>query len=48
MTRSLQAYAYAQPSAVRSTGEGNLLGLQTSGGLSPRGAEAHPRFFPGS
>ncbi|MEU7116241.1 SWIM zinc finger family protein [Streptomyces sp. NPDC046182] len=47
MTRSVQALAYSRPSALRSSGEGQLLGLETSGGLTPAGAEAHPRFFAG-
>ncbi|MFC7928225.1 SWIM zinc finger family protein [Streptomyces cinereoruber] len=47
MTRSVQALAYARPSALESTGSGRLLGLETAGGLTPRGAEAHPRFFSG-
>ncbi|MFJ9809650.1 SWIM zinc finger family protein [Streptomyces sp. NPDC101158] len=47
MTRSVQALAYARPSALEPAGSGRLLGLETSGGLTPRGAEAHPRFFSG-
>ncbi|AVH98621.1 MULTISPECIES: SWIM zinc finger family protein [Streptomyces] len=47
MTRSVQALAYARPSALESTGSGRLLGLETAGGLTPRGAEARPRFFSG-
>ncbi|MER5370333.1 SWIM zinc finger family protein [Streptomyces sp. NPDC002722] len=47
MTRSVQALAYARPSALESSQTGQLLGLQTSGGLTPRGAEPHPRFFSG-
>ncbi|MFF9064536.1 SWIM zinc finger family protein [Streptomyces sp. NPDC014891] len=47
MTRSVQALAYVRPSALESTGSGRLLGLETAGGLTPRGAEAHPRFFAG-
>ncbi|MEU9761439.1 SWIM zinc finger family protein [Streptomyces sp. NPDC047985] len=47
MTRSVQALAYARPSAVESSEAGRLLGLETSGGLTPRGAEPHPRFFSG-
>ncbi|MGA5493783.1 SWIM zinc finger family protein [Streptomyces cinereoruber] len=47
MTRSVQALAYARPSALESTGSGRLLGLETAGGLTPLGAEAHPRFFSG-
>ncbi|MFF4083899.1 SWIM zinc finger family protein [Streptomyces sp. NPDC001777] len=47
MTRSVQALAYARPSALESSQTGQLLGLETSGGLTPRGAELHPRFFSG-
>ncbi|GAA1325304.1 SWIM zinc finger domain-containing protein [Streptomyces sanglieri] len=47
MTRSVQALAYARPSALESSQTGQLLGLETSGGLTPRGAEPHPRFFSG-
>ncbi|MGW6538061.1 SWIM zinc finger family protein [Streptomyces sp. NPDC055051] len=47
MTRSVQALAYARPSFLESTGSGRLLGLETASGLTPRGAEAHPRFFTG-
>ncbi|MFD8823877.1 SWIM zinc finger family protein [Streptomyces sp. NPDC059605] len=47
MTRSVQALAYARPSALESSQAGQLLGLETSGGLTPRGAELHPRFFSG-
>ncbi|MEU0276272.1 SWIM zinc finger family protein [Streptomyces sp. NPDC006307] len=47
MTRSVQALAYSRPSALESSQAGRLLGLETSGGLTPTGAEAHPRFFSG-
>ncbi|WP_149181530.1 SWIM zinc finger family protein [Streptomyces sp. TRM49041] len=47
MTRSVQALAYARPSALESSQVGRSLGLETSGGLTPAGAEAHPRFFSG-
>lgn len=47
MTRSVQALAYSRPSALENTRGGRLLGLETSGGLTPAGAEAHPRFFAG-
>ncbi|MET7617148.1 SWIM zinc finger family protein [Streptomyces sp. NPDC005408] len=47
MTRSMQALAYARPSALESAGGGRLLGLETSGGLTPTGAQAHPTFFSG-
>ncbi|MBT2406157.1 MULTISPECIES: SWIM zinc finger family protein [unclassified Streptomyces] len=47
MTRSVQALAYVRPSALTSDGAGRLLGLETAGGLTPVGAEAHPQFFAG-
>ncbi|MEV8457301.1 SWIM zinc finger family protein [Streptomyces sp. NPDC052095] len=47
MTRSVQALAYARSSALESSQAGPLLGLETAGGLTPRGAEPHPRFFSG-
>ncbi|MEW1723265.1 SWIM zinc finger family protein [Streptomyces sp. NPDC093109] len=47
MTRSVQALAYSRPSALESIQGGRLLGLETSGGRTPRGAEASPRFFSG-
>ncbi|WP_128976184.1 SWIM zinc finger family protein [Streptomyces roseicoloratus] len=47
MTRSVQALAYARPSALEPVGSGRLLGLETAGGLTPLGAEANPRFFSG-
>lgn len=47
MTRSVQALAYSRPSALESSQAGRLLGLETSGGLTPTGAAAHPRFFSG-
>ncbi|MFF3124639.1 SWIM zinc finger family protein [Streptomyces sp. NPDC057908] len=47
MTRSVQALAYSRPSALESSQAGQLLGLETAGGHTPRGAEPHPRFFSG-
>lgn len=47
MTRSVQALAYSRPSALESSQAGQLLGLETAGGLTPRGSESHPRFFSG-
>ncbi|MGW2821290.1 SWIM zinc finger family protein [Streptomyces sp. NPDC001443] len=47
MTRSLQAVAYRRPSVLESAAGGRRLGLETSAGLTPVGAEAHPRFFAG-
>jgi hypothetical protein len=47
MTRSLQAVAYRRPSVLESSAGGRRLGLETSQGATPRGAEDHPRFFAG-
>ncbi|RAJ62173.1 SWIM zinc finger protein [Streptomyces sp. KhCrAH-43] len=47
MTRTVQALAYSRPSALASSQAGRLLGLETAGGSTPLGAEAHPRFFAG-
>ncbi|MFE2044694.1 SWIM zinc finger family protein [Streptomyces sp. NPDC059477] len=47
MTSNLQAYAYAQPSAVRTTARGTALGLETSGGVTPAGPVARPHFYSG-
>ncbi|MER6488411.1 SWIM zinc finger family protein [Streptomyces virginiae] len=47
MSRSVQALAYARPSALTTEGGTGLLGLETSGGLTPVGREAHPQFFAG-
>lgn len=47
MTRSVQALAYARPSALESAEGGRLLGLETSGGLTPDGAQDRPTFFAG-
>ncbi|MFJ8754198.1 SWIM zinc finger family protein [Streptomyces sp. NPDC102441] len=47
MTQASQTYAYLRPSAVHRTAEGRTLSLQTSGGATPAGQEAHPRFFQG-
>ncbi|MET9483915.1 SWIM zinc finger family protein [Streptomyces sp. NPDC006638] len=47
MTRSTQALAYSRPSALATAPGGRLLGLETSGGVTPLGAEAHPGFFSG-
>ncbi|THA75741.1 SWIM zinc finger family protein [Streptomyces sp. A0592] len=43
----MQALAYARPSALTTEGGAGLLGLETSGGLTPVGREAHPQFFAG-
>ncbi|MFF7077728.1 SWIM zinc finger family protein [Streptomyces lavendulae] len=47
MTRTAHTFAYARPSALTAAGTGQALGLETAGGLTPSGAEAHPRFFAG-
>ena len=47
MTRSLQAVAYRRPSVLESSAGERRLGLETSQGATPRGAEDHPRFFAG-
>lgn len=47
MTQATQTYTYLRPSAVHRTAEGGMIGLQTSGGATPEGQAAHPRFFRG-
>ncbi|MFK0170437.1 SWIM zinc finger family protein [Streptomyces sp. NPDC090306] len=47
MTRTAHTFAYAGASAITGSGAGRSLGLETAGGLTPVGAEAHPRFFTG-
>ncbi|MFF3067707.1 SWIM zinc finger family protein [Kitasatospora sp. NPDC057936] len=50
MTQSAHAYAYLRPSAVLdpdAAGAGRRLDLATSGGATPLGAAANPRFFTG-
>ncbi|NGN69961.1 SWIM zinc finger family protein [Streptomyces sp. A7024] len=47
MTRTAVTLAYRTPSALEPSAGGSLLGLQTAGGSSPRGAMAHPSFFAG-
>ncbi|MFJ4190199.1 SWIM zinc finger family protein [Kitasatospora sp. NPDC089509] len=47
MTQSAHAYAYLRPSAVLDGAVGPSLDLATSGGATPLGAQAHPRFFTG-
>lgn len=47
MTHDAQTYAYLRPSAVRPAAEGGTLSLETSGGTTPAGRQAHPRFFHG-
>ena len=47
MTQAVQAYAYLRPSSVLDSPAGRSLALETSGGATPVGAAAHPRFFSG-
>ncbi|MGW1776960.1 SWIM zinc finger family protein [Streptomyces sp. NPDC002104] len=47
MTRTAHTFAYARPSSLTSAATGQSLGLETAGGLTPAGAEAHPQFFAG-
>ncbi|MFE6050340.1 SWIM zinc finger family protein [Kitasatospora sp. NPDC056446] len=47
MTQSAHAYAYLRPSAVLDGADGRSLDLATSGGATPLGAAANPRFFAG-
>ncbi|MEV7345856.1 SWIM zinc finger family protein [Streptomyces sp. NPDC093544] len=48
MTSHIQSYAYLHPSAVHeSTAGRRTLALETSGGATPSGEAAHPRFFSG-
>jgi hypothetical protein len=47
VTALLQSYAYLRPSAVRESAAGRVLALETSGGATPAGEAAHPRFFDG-
>lgn len=48
MTSHIQSYAYLHPSAVHeSTAGRRTLALETSGGATPAGEAAHPRFFSG-
>ncbi|MEV6537618.1 SWIM zinc finger family protein [Streptomyces sp. NPDC051665] len=47
MTSLLQSYTYLHPSAVRASPAGRTLALETSGGATPAGEAAHPRFFHG-
>ncbi|MFC9328047.1 SWIM zinc finger family protein [Kitasatospora sp. NPDC057015] len=47
MTQAVQAYAYLRHSAVREDPAGRRLALETSGGATPAGEAAHPRFFDG-
>ncbi|WP_344928133.1 SWIM zinc finger family protein [Saccharopolyspora gregorii] len=44
---AVQTYSYVRPSAVRGSGSGRALALETSGGSTPSGDVAHPVFFRG-
>jgi hypothetical protein len=43
----MQSYSYLRPSAVRDSTAGRMLALETSGGATPAGEAANPRFFSG-
>lgn len=47
MTTAVKAYTYLRPSALRHDVAGDSLALETSGGRTPCGVQAHPRFFAG-
>lgn len=47
MTRSAHAFAYARAFSLTVAETGQVLGLETAGGLTPAGADAHPHFFAG-
>src|SRR5690242_19026150 len=47
MTQAVQTYAYLRPSAVVDGAAGRSLALATSGGSTPAGEVANPRFFAG-
>ena len=47
MTQAVQAYAYLRSSTVHDSPAGRSLALETSGGATPAGAVANPRFFSG-
>ncbi|MFD9127390.1 SWIM zinc finger family protein [Kitasatospora sp. NPDC059571] len=47
MTQAVQTYAYLRPSAVHQSTAGRSLALETSGGATPLGSAANPRFFSG-
>ncbi|AUY48859.1 SWIM zinc finger family protein [Streptomyces sp. CB01881] len=47
MSQAAYAYAYLRPSAVLDGADGPRLALETSGGVTPLGAVANPRFFAG-
>ncbi|MEW1720925.1 SWIM zinc finger family protein [Streptomyces sp. NPDC093109] len=43
----MQSYSYLRSSAVRDSAAGRSLALETSGGATPAGEAANPRFFSG-
>lgn len=43
----MQTYSYLRPSAVHDSTAGRTLALETSGGTTPAGEAANPRFFSG-
>ncbi|MFE5561859.1 SWIM zinc finger family protein [Streptomyces sp. NPDC056544] len=47
MTRTAHTFAYARPSSLTAAEAGQALNLETAGGLTPAGADAHPQFFAG-
>ncbi|WP_078917538.1 SWIM zinc finger family protein [Streptomyces sp. NRRL S-813] len=47
MSSPTQSYTYLDASAVRESAAGRSLALETSGGATPAGEEANPRFFDG-
>ncbi|MGC4805163.1 SWIM zinc finger family protein [Micromonospora sp. DT233] len=47
VTQTAQAFSYLRPSEVYSGRESKVVGLETSGGRTPKGAEANPGFFSG-
>jgi len=47
MTQAVQTYAYLRSSVVHESTAGRSLALETSGGATPSGAVANPRFFSG-
>ncbi|WP_406487327.1 SWIM zinc finger family protein [Streptomyces phaeochromogenes] len=47
MTSLIHSYTYLQPSAVSESAAGRTLALETSGGATPAGEVANPRFFHG-
>jgi len=47
MSSPIQVYSYLGVSALRESTAGRSLALETSGGATPAGEEANPRFFDG-